>query len=253
MSDRWWAERKVRFSYLKNIAKSPAHYLAGLKGGRQTGPMRLGSLVDCILFGGKQPVVYAGRRQGKAWDQFREENQDKDIVSLDEYATANAMVEAIRADPHASRVLEGERRCEINWRYLGRDCQSHPDVLNPSCWVTDLKTCATAQPDRFRGSALRYGYHVQLASYQLACEAAGIPVPPEAYLVTVESAEPYPVVVHQLTERALEQGRKIWRTWFEQLLMCEAAGHFPGYSQSVVAFDTDDELELTFGDEAEAA
>ena len=71
-------------------------------------------------------------------------------------------------------------------------------------------------------------------------------------LLAVESTAPYVVTVFRVTERALEQGRRTYRLWFERLMACEEADEWPGYVQSVVPLDVPESDEVTFGEEEAA-
>ena len=109
--------------------------------------------------------------------------------------------------------------------------------------MVELKTARTANPDWFRRDALRMAYHAQLAWYADGLRAARLADVHHAFVVAVESAPPFPVVVFELTPEALEHGRKLCRLWLEQLLVCEQSDHWPGYAQSVVPLDVDIDLD----------
>jgi hypothetical protein len=253
----------VRFSRLKNMAKSPAHYLASVQDdGDDTLSRRLGRGAHAITFG--QPVaVYDGIRRGSAWADFQAEHHGAEILNVAEAEKARGIAGALLSDPVASRLLSMpgasvEKR--IDWTYLDRACQSTPDLLHSTEGVlVDLKTCRTAEPERFMRAAEWYSYHAQLAFYQDSAEAAGHVRPDQCFIVAVESAPPYAVTVLRLTERALEAGRKLCRLWFERLLQCEAANEWPAYAQSVQDWDIpeheqDGEFRLVIdGDEVEVA
>jgi hypothetical protein len=71
----------------------------------------------------------------------------------------------------------------------------------------------------------------------------------QQYIVAVESSAPYPVTVIRVTDKMRNKGARQCRMWFEQLLVCERSGHFPGYVEADVDWD-DDDTELEWDDEA---
>lgn len=234
------ASHPVRFSTLKHIARSPAHYFHALSAPRTDSPaMRVGRVVHAALLGqapGERPIVaYDGDRRGKAWQDFAAANASADIVTADEWARGQRIAASVRAEPHAMRLLEGDREIGIAWRHAGRDCSSRLDVLGDG-WIADLKTCADASVMGFQRVAWRYHYAAQLAFYADAAASIGRPVS-DAYLIAVESAPPHPVTVHRLTPRALEEGRRLYRAWFERLLVCESSRDWPGYALASVEMD----------------
>jgi hypothetical protein len=79
------------------------------------------------------------------------------------------------------------------------------------------------------------GYHSQLAWY---LEGLLGPVNDgDAKIVVVETAAPFAVSVFDVTPRALEEGRKLIRIWWEQMRGCEDSDDWPSYAQSPVPFD----------------
>lgn len=255
----------VRFSRLKRMASSPAHYLASLADVRfepgdgdefvidddsDTASKRLGRLAHTLVLGGKL-LVYPKERRGNAWKEFKAEHAGEDIVTAKEYARAVRMAAALASHSDAMALLEGERELEISWTRLGRECLSHLDVLGDR-FVTDLKTSTITAPGWFCRQAVRMHYHAQLAWYVEAARFLGRPCS-TAYIVAVETAPPYVVTPFELTRRALEAGEKQCHLWLERLLACEEAAAWPGYVQSVVELDVP-EIEPEFiYDDGEAA
>lgn len=240
----------VRFSRLKLFALSAAHYRHSCSLGDDSGDslaLRLGSGVHAIVL--DKPVVrYSGRRAGAAWGEFVGEHADKVILNDREWSEAQAMSSAIMRRREAMQILFCDTIVEkrIDWTFLGRACRSTPDARAPY-HVAELKTGRTSHPALFVRDALRMHYHCQLAFYGDAIEHDTGVAPSKAYIVAVEKSPPYPVTILELTERALEQGRKTARLWFEQLLACEASNEWPEYSESVVPFDVpefDEPIEL---------
>jgi hypothetical protein len=246
----------ARFSTLKAAGISGAHYLHACQwSGDETLAMRIGSGAHGLLLG--QPVVeYPGKtRHGKQWDAFKSEHVASTILTGREMSRASAIADAVRGNPIAHQVvLEANAVHEqtIEWEWLGRRCRSTPDVRGVLS-IADLKTTKCAEPGKFARDAMYRGYHAQLAFYRLACEYAGHGRARRVYVVAVESQPPYAVTVLQLTERALEQGERLCRSWMERLLGFEAANAYPGYLESIGEFDVpdDDEVGLVFGDEEE--
>lgn len=243
----------VRFSHLKLMALSPAHYRHASTTDREpTKAMRIGTIVDRMIFGGPL-VTYDGTRRGKEWQAFKSEHAGSEIVTASEVAEARPMADSLRANKLAMHWLSGTHQQRIDWTFCGRECRSTPDSFIHGGCVTDLKSTRCSEPNRFTRDALRMNYHAQLAFYGMALELS---VSDPHVIVAVESSAPYTVTVLSLTEAAVEQGRKLCRLWMERLIVCEASGEWPGYAQSVVDLDVPDELELDFGgdvDESEEA
>lgn len=244
--------RPVRFSALKNIARSPAHYLESLRHHYDSAALRRGRLVDMITFG-ETPLVFDGTRRGKEWQAFVADHPDQDIYTQSEYDDAEPIAASLRRPEHAHALdllSRGAIKERFSWRWLDRDCRGEPDVAGDV--LVDLKTTRNADPQRFSSDALRYAYHAQLAWYRNGLVCAGRPAPTDCYIVAVETKPPYPVVVLRLTPHVLDLGERLCRLWMEQLLECERSGHWPGYAQGVIDLDAPEELDLDYGDEEAA-
>lgn len=254
-------EVPVRFSNLKQMAKSPAHYLWAVQNGtEQTLSMRLGSGVHAHLF--DQPIaIFTGKvRNGANWKQFQRMHSHKTILSVREYDYAATVARAVKANRDASGLLFGNetvRETQVDALVQMRSVRCTPDVRHPS-YIVDLKTTKCSEPERFNRDGVFMAYHAQLAWYLDTVVASGLGTPSAAFIVAVESTPPHPVTVLELTDQAIEQGRKMCRVWFERLLGCERANAWPGYTASIAQFDVpqaDEEFTLNFGqlDEARQA
>lgn len=243
----------VRFSRLKLFGKSAAHYAHGY--GDDTGPMRKGSALHRYLLGDKSGVVlYPGRRAGKKWDEFKAAHEGTDILIQSEFRDVEGMRKSIERHPRAMALLDGVREERIEWEMAGRACAGTPDVVHLRTGgkvLVELKTSVSAAPDLFKWQAKRMAYHAQLAWYAHALESTLVYAPgpvTEQYIVAVESAPPYPVTVIRVTDALRKKGERQWRAWFEQLLVCERSGHFPGYVDADVDWD-DEDTELEWDEE----
>lgn len=245
-------KNQLRFSDLKRIALSPAHYMCALQRDRslQTSTQKLGTAIHALVLGGRKVIEYPKRRSGKEWDAFVMQYSGEIILSSSEYDRALGCAGSVIRNRDAMALLQGKREEELpEWSILGRKCGGRPDVLGDG-YVTELKTGQTSHPSWFVRQAIRMGYHAQLAWYRHGANESAIAIK-DAYIVAVEQTPPFVVTPMQLTQRALEAGDKQWRIWFEQLIVCEDDNHYPGYTQSVVEFDVPelDDVEFTFGDE----
>jgi hypothetical protein len=237
----------VRFHRLRKMGMSPAHYLAALRAqDKSTEAQKRGSLVHALALG--QPTVtWPGKvRRGKQWDAFQAEHAGKLIASVREHNEASPIIAALRSNPHATELLSGTPEVETDWNIQGRRCEGRIDVIAQGR-IAELKTTRCAHPDAFMRQARYLNYHAQLAWY---ADGVGVNV---AHIVAVESVEPYAVSVFRLSDRTLDEGRRIYRAWFEKLMVCEATNEWPGYVQSVVDFDVmGDDVDYSLLDEEAA-
>jgi hypothetical protein len=246
----------LHFYQLKWMARSAAHCRYYMDNPRkETLALRLGQAVDAIVFKTGHVLGWSGTRRGKDWNAFEEANPDAIILNDPERALAFGMIEALQDHrgtdtPDAMELLNGVVQDTLCWNISGRDCVGTPDVWTPER-IVDLKTTRNAEPNWFARDAMWRGYHSQLAWYRNGLICSGLAKPKDAYIVAVESAPPHPVVIRQLTDRALDQGDRLWRIWLERFLVCEASNEWPGYVQSSVELDVpdDDELILKIGGE----
>jgi len=206
----------------------------------ETPAIRLGSIVHGIILGSQHAfVVYEGERRGKAWAEFKKDHSETRIITRDEHNRGIDIARAILACPDVKPLLAGakkERRVE--WQIAGRACAGTPDFVNSH--LTELKITACAKPERLPYQAQRMGWLGQLRWYQSGLERAYGQAPEELFIIAAEPRPPHPVVVYQLTDGARDVGTRTWRLDWEQLMVCEASDHFPGYVQGVVPLEVQD-------------
>lgn len=232
---------ELHWSALKRIGQSPAHYKYGLDNPTPPSPsMMFGTLVHTMVLGGPPVAVYEGERRGKAWAEFRAENDGVQIVTIAEWERAQRCASAVLGDRVVQErgLLEGVHESSWTAKLYGRQCAGRIDVLHPRR-VVELKTARDTRPGRLQAQCQGMSYHAQLAWYREAARVLD-PVcrePREAWIIGVESSPPYVVTVLQLSESALIEGEKLNHAWLEQLAACEAVDEWPGYTQSPVPFE----------------
>jgi hypothetical protein len=231
----------IHFTNLSKFALSPAHYKASFAT-ESTRSMQRGSLVHAVLLEQFTGVVWAGKRTTNEWKAFAAANAEKWIVTQSEMDEANRMSDAVKANPIARPLLEGLREFDFIWEIDGRKCKGTMDV-NGGTFINEIKTTRCAHPEWFQREALRRKYHAQAAWYLDGLEMhdpqRGVPRhhTTACYITAVESTAPFAVTVFKLTDRVLDDGRARYRSWWEQLRVCEASDEWPGYAQSVIDFD----------------
>lgn len=242
----------LRFSRLKQMAKSPAHYAAWREDDTISPQMEVGVAADRLLLGIGRVLAYPGaQRRGKDYEAFCAANPDAMIVTQKQGATALGIAESVQACPDALRLLTGIKQQTIYWDFLDRACRGTPDVRGDG-FLTDLKTSETSDPRRFPFKVRQFAYHGQMAFYETGVQLAGLPPVTQSYIVAVEQEPPHVVTVYRLTERSIELGARLVRLWMEQLRVCEQSGQFPPYSQSIVDLDLfEDEEAIDIGDAVE--
>lgn len=240
----------LRFSALKNMAQSPAHYAYSRRNDRaQTKALRLGNCLDRLVSAEDQSDVAIATTCAELLKPA-----GKKATGPSEAGLVLGMLEALQNHADAWGLLrEGTRQRKLHWEFAGRACSGTPDTFTRSR-VVDLKSTRCSSPAWFNRDGRFRGYHAQLSYYATGLCCSGLAEPEEHILVTVENTPPHPVTVFELTPAAKLAGEKLWRSWFERLMVCEASDVFPGYVESRVPFDVPDDGELTLvidGEETE--
>lgn len=239
----------LRFSRLKHMSKSAAHFLENPS--VDTASTRKGQGTHSYLLGDKERVVVYrdGARNEKhaKYQAFLEEHPGAHVLSPSEAVDVEGMRQSLEKHQRAMDLLDGFREQRITWTEMGRECAGTPDVvthINGDRIAVELKTSRTAHPDRFRWEARRMLYHCQCAWYMSGLEKTLVyekkPIA-AFFVVVVESTRPYPVTVFEWDPESLKMGQKQNRLWLEQLLGCERTGHFPGYVEADVTLSILDE------------
>lgn len=239
----------IRFSHLRAFGRSPAHGLhAFTTEPEPTTAMERGTALHAILSGSRKVIGYPGAtRRGKDYEAFCAAHEDYEILTATEYEKAKNMAEAVCACKVAAPYLKGVTEETLLFKWMGLSCRATPDVRGAD-FITELKSSATSEPERFVWHARRMQYHAQLRFQEYACTANGYLVR-DHWIVCVEADAPHPVTVFHLEPEAREEGDKLLTLWAERLKNCVASDCYPPYVDCVVPLMwPKDELELVYAD-----
>jgi hypothetical protein len=274
------ADGRCHFSELKQHARSPAHVrLACTEARETTRAMRVGHIADGLVFQTGKFEVYDGKRVGAAYKLALDicKETGKELVTQSEYDDAAGAAAAVLADPVATALLAG---CEFQrvaqWEAHGLPCaagiagerggfdavRTGPVDARMSCqggrygdvtrrmggYIADLKVTADVEPRALQRQAWRMFWVAQGAWYLDGARAMGLDVA-DFYLIAVESAPPHCVTVMRLSAESLEVGRRQVAGWAERHRQCEAAGVWPGFTQSAVELEPEAWMVGQDGDE----
>jgi hypothetical protein len=250
----------IRHHHLRAMLRSPAHYIAtrlGQADDEPTASMERGSGLHELLAGHRDVLAWEeGRpRRGKEYDAFVDANPDALILTAADLRMAQAMRDAIMADPLAAPLCTGgESECTIVWDLDMGDgpARTTPDRIKgiPSgglVKIVEVKTAKSADPPRFAFTARRdYGYHTQAAWHRrgvLATLGEDAPIDVEVWLVVVESATPHVVSTIRVADALMDAADREIDDAIAQIRACRLSGTWPGYTPEPWTWDAD-ELDL---------
>lgn len=240
----------VRWSDLKHMAKSPAHYLAHLEGEPVDSPaMLFGRACHCAVLEPvhlpEQFVVFDGARRGGVWTEFRDANAGKDILTRDEWDRVLGVQAAVTAHPVASKLLAGKGQNEvtITWRDTETDiaCKSRLDRLilpngNGLGVIVDFKTTADLDLRRFVRTVSELKYVSQLGMYRDGVQAM-FDRECRAVIIAAETKPPFDCGVFAVSSDDLWSGSDEFHALLSRLAECSESGEWPGRYPERVSLD----------------
>lgn len=204
-----------------------------------------------VLGAGPELVEFAGT--GKNPEAWQKEDDKADVAAIrqrgaiplkpSEYAQVHAMAKKLREHPIASALLTpegGKAEQTMVWQdqETGIMCRSLVDWLPATgrrMVLADYKTAPSANPDEFRSSVNKWGYHQQNCWYLDGIRALGLDDDPDFVFVVQMKTAPYLVSLVRLDEEALrvgaERNRKARRIFAE----CQESGYWPGFTDFEIA------------------
>ncbi len=241
----------INHSVLEHIRKSPAHLReAQIHPPEPTEAMEFGSAFHVAIL---EPERFAaeyvrglegvGKRSNAdkdRWAKFEADHHGQTVLKAEEYDDIVGMAGAAWESETAANLLRGDGANEvvIVWRdqETGLLCKARMDRIgSPYGWtfVVDVKSSRDASPASFRKDVANFGYARQLAMY-LDGAATLAPAERRNAIIAVEKARPFGVAIYELTDAAIEEGRKQYRRNLRQYATCKAKGSWPGYPDSLI-------------------
>lgn len=173
----------------------------------------------------------AGR---EAWEAAAAEAQSRTQIAFDWAEQIAGMVQAVRGNPMAARLLDGPHETSYFWAdtLTGEACKCRTDaetVIGNMHLIVDLKSCQDASTDAFMRDALHYGYDVQAAMYTDGYKAV---TGREATFVfiAVEKNPPYAVNILQADTLFMQHGQDRYRHLLGLYHECRQRNQWPGYT-----------------------
>lgn len=219
-------------STLKHGRESMAHLKAAMDGERLIEPtddMILGTALHTAFLEPSEvdariAVWAGGRRYGKEWTLFNEENKERIIITEQQEYQLAGMVESLRKCKLVSDLINDvEVELGAVGHFHGWMMKARCDVLSAGA-IIDLKKVRTADPRKFTYAAIDYGYHIQAAVYRKLFERERF------ILVCVEDQPPYDVVPYELSPAFIRAGEAEAARIIERAIECEKTGIWPGRS-----------------------
>jgi hypothetical protein len=244
------ASEAIGSTDLRNLLRSPAHFVAARKAPREETPaMRRGTAVHCAVLEPHRwdteyviaPKVDRRTKVGKeTWENFEHAAAGKSVLTYDEAAAVENIREAVMAHPAAAGLLRAKVAVElpVMWEdeTTGVACKGRIDLVakvGGRTVLVDLKTTKDASPAGFPREIAQWMLHVQGSHYSQGWRAAHGEEPAMFALIAVEPEPPFAVGVYALDAIALDKGAALRMRALDLLCDCRASGKWPAYGTAI--------------------
>lgn len=170
-------------------------------------------------------AVYDGRRAGKKWEAFEAEHTGLEIVKPDQAAALEMLVDSVRSNADAARLLAGcTPEVTVTWqseRY--GEAKARVDGLADD-YSVEFKTTRAIKPESFERQCANLEYKIQLGWYSIGLG----PRIKSQWVIAVENVRPFDCVVYRVDDQLIEVGRDKAIKLAERYRECERVRRFPG-------------------------
>lgn len=237
----------ISITRLKELRRSPMHYLYRLSNPKQSDALTLGTAthVACLeperfesqftVWSGVTKTGRAKPRSGAKWLEFKDAatKGGATVLTAAEALESRTIASAVRNDALALPYLEvGDPEVTLQWTVRGYKARGRVDWLTKidgEPVIVGLKTARDCRPIQFGNQCAKLGYHLQWAFYFDGYEFI---TGRQARMVeiVVENTPPHAVVVYRIPDDVIQQGRDEYLVLLDQLDECERTGQWPGPS-----------------------
>lgn len=166
------------------------------------------------------------------------------LIDQDEAALFRRMRDSVLSHTTARELLTGAGASEFSiiWQdeTTGLLCKGRIDrvgALGGYSFIVDVKTTRNASEKAFSKDVASYGYHRQLALYREGLTTLRPGPSRRGAIIAVEKEAPFCAAVHEIDERALEQGWRESLAHLEAFKRCKETGVWPGYDDGLGLMD----------------
>lgn len=236
---------------LSEFARCPHRWRMGYRDG-ETRFTEWGSLIDCLLLTPQdfekrfavRPETYTNEnKEVKPWSgnanvckEWLERHAGSQIVKPDEVLRAGIAVKLIRDDEQLAEVIQSSRKQVMLTGFyddketgLRIPLKSLLDLVPPSGYLADLKTCTDASPRAWAKHVYIYHYHEQAARHLDLWNAAHGETRNEFRHIIQESFEPFEFGKRMLSAEFLSHGRTSYVKALKRYAECLKRDIWPGY------------------------
>lgn len=249
----------ISSSDIANILRSPAHYRAAKKNGKQTPAMKLGTQCHEFLL---QPERFharyllepadlicgpKNRNPWKGmWDSLKAqaELENKELLDRSTFADIESLAQAVCDHRSASALLEASERelaayCQDPDTNLIRKAKA--DIVTHTGIIADLKTTDDARPDPFTRTVRFFHYHMKAAWYLDVFNSIDADFSFDSFVwIAAEKIDPFGVACYAASESMLDLGRKTYKKALDSLSECLEKNSWPCYPSHVQPIEFSD-------------
>jgi hypothetical protein len=202
-------------------------------------------------------MIYGGTRRGKAWDEFKAENEGRTIVKPAEMAELMAVSNAVHGNPHAHQLVEStEHEKAFAWDDAGyKRGKCLVDGVSAT-HLLEFKTTNSPTKDAWLKNSYNMGVHLQLGWYAHGChEDMGVKL--QVNVVVAQQMPPHDVWVYRVPDQILKDAYKECQRIAVMYRCCEQSNWFAGEQEQPEDYalpawaGNDEQVELVIGGKKE--